>query len=175
MTAGYECDRMKAQNSRHSDGSLFICSLWFRRDDMEKIRTEWKQIYQNGVLLYEGFATRDNIIYGAGCAYWPDGNKYMEGWFGIKGLLYGKEYYPDGTLRFEAAYALNYGYGPNYPVYGKMYDVQGNCIHEGMISCEKSGLGYPVITVPAGFGYVSQSGKPDLPLMMWHYNEQNAK
>ncbi len=45
------------------------------------------------VLLYEGCLYRGKPC-GMGISYYPNGNIYQEGIFGIKGLLIGKEYFP---------------------------------------------------------------------------------
>ena len=120
----------------------------------------------NGILLYEGFV-RNGKPYGAGTVFFPNGVVYQEGIFGIKGLLCGNEYYPNGELRFEGLYQLNDGYGPNYPICGRFYDETGRKQFEGKFELRRSGLGYPFIENPKSFGPVSQKTRPSLQYTMW--------
>ena len=109
--------------------------------DMEK---KWDQIFsENCVLIYEGFTSKGKPC-GTGTAYFANGNKYMEGTWGVKGLLSGREYYPNGQLRFEGKYCLNFGYGPNFPEKGRYFSETGDLLFNGSIPYMKSGVGYPV-------------------------------
>lgn len=128
---------------------------------------EWKKIYsKSGKLMYEGF-TRDGMPFGSGTSYYPNGNKCQEGIFDVKGLVYGKEYYRNGNVRFEGAYMANKGYGPNYPVFGSCCDEDGNEYFYGELTVKKSGLGYPSITKPAKFGPIVHKRMPDLKTLSW--------
>ena len=116
----------------------------------------------NGKRIYEGFL--DGISpRGSGTLFYPSGLIYQEGIFGAKGLLCGKEYFPDGKLRFEGVYDYNNGYGPNYPLCGRVYDQSGALIYEGKLVIWRSGLGYPFVKEPKGFGPVPQENRPRLP------------
>ena len=130
-------------------------------------KTEWKQIfYDPDHIKYEGFATGGKP-FGAGRTYYMDGTIYQEGVFDVKGLVYGREYYPSGKLRFEGAYCINSGYGPNYPVYGKCYDESGKMIHEGVLKVSRSGLGWPFVVVPKEYGSVVINGAPEIHYINW--------
>lgn len=132
---------------------------------------KWKQIKDgNGVLVYEGHTLLDKP-HGTGKSFFPNGNVYQEGDFGIKGLLRGKEYYPSGKLRFEGSFKICKGYGPNYPVNGKCYDKDGNLYYEGEIRCTTSGLGYHSVTLPVEYGPIAQAEKPDVPCFLWEEEE----
>ena len=62
---------------------------------------------------------------------------------------------------------MNKGYGPNYPVYGKCFDTQGELYFEGQFRIRKSGLGYPFVEEPAQYGNVVQYGSPPFYRFMW--------
>lgn len=133
---------------------------------MNRNTNEWKCLYdEKGVLVYEGF-TKNNKPCGEGTSYFSNGNIYQEGLFGVKGFLRGREYYPDGTLRFEGVYSLNTGYGPNYPRYGFFQTRDGSYTFEGKFRVSRSGLGYPKVTEPVNY-VIFQSNRPDVPLLMW--------
>ncbi len=90
------------------------------------MKEEWNKIYaKNGKLMYEGF-TKAGKPFGSGTSYYSNGKKFQEGLFDSTGLVYGREYYRNGKIRFEGAYKINTGYGPNYPVFGTCYDEEGN-------------------------------------------------
>ncbi len=128
---------------------------------------EWKKIYsKSGKLMYEGF-TLNGVPCGPGTSYYPNGNKCQEGIFDVKGLVYGKEYYRNGNVRFEGVYMANKGYGPNYPVFGSCCDENGNEYFYGELTVKKSGIGYPSIVKPAGFGSVVQKRMPNLKTLSW--------
>ena len=136
---------------------------------------EYKRLYsQKGVLLYEGM-TYNGKACGAGMSFWPDGTIYQEGLFGVKGLLWGSEYYPSGDLRFKGAFHLNGAYGPNFPELGEFYDDSGQLLRKGKPRIWTSGLGYPFIVDPEGFGgaakgkygRVAQEGAPRFDWIMW--------
>ena len=129
---------------------------------------EWTRIYsEDNVLLYEGF-TLNGKPYGEGISYFHNGNKYQEGQFGIKGLLSGKEYYPNGNLRFEGEYRLNRAYGPNPPVDGSFYDEDGNLVFRGKFQLRVGGVGYPWVVDPKSYGSIPQKDRPaDLHYVMW--------
>lgn len=121
---------------------------------------------ENGNRVYEGFV-KNAKPYGPGRAFFQNDVTYQEGIFGIKGLICGKEYYPNGELRFEGLYGTNYGYGPNYPVQGKFYDRCGVLAFEGKVKLKRSGLGYPTVLKPVNYGPVQQSEAPKVDWTMW--------
>ena len=122
----------------------------------------WDMIFdENGNLVYEGYL-RNGSPWGSGTSFFDNGNKYQEGLFGHKGLLYGREYYKNGSIRFEGTYAENHGYGPNYPIYGSCFDESGAKIYEGRLKVSKSDNGFPKVESPEGFGPVAQKDRPGL-------------
>ena len=128
---------------------------------------EWKKIIsKSGKLMYEGF-TKDGRPFGSGTSYYSNGKKYQEGLFDAKGLVYGREYYRNGKVRFEGAYKINHGYGPNYPVFGYCYDEEGNEIFYGELKVIKSGLGWPTIVKPECFGLTASKGQPNFSELRW--------
>ena len=132
-----------------------------------KFETEWKRIYaEDKTLLYEGNVYKDKPC-GKGTSYYRNGNKYQEGRFGIKGLLSGKEYYSNGNLRFEGEFRLNTAYGPNIPVSGNVYDIDGKFIFQGRLTVHLGGVGYPKVVKPEQFGPVPLRDHPKglMPLM----------
>ena len=127
----------------------------------------WGKIMdEDNTLLYEGF-TRNNKPYGTGVSYFSNGYKYQEGIFGIKGLLLGKEYYPNGQLRFEGIFKLNTSYGPNYLIEGQAFTSDGQLIYDGKLSYLTSGLGYPLKAIQCDIGQVIQKERPNVPCFMW--------
>ncbi|MBR5969263.1 MAG: hypothetical protein IK016_02835 [Lachnospiraceae bacterium] len=137
---------------------------------MEKV---WKQIRKKNVLLYEGF-TMFGKPYGVGTTFFEDGQIYQEGIFDIKGLVCGREYYPSGQLRFEGAYEINRGYGPNFPVYGRCFNRAGKQYFAGQLKITRGGVGYPMVDKPKGYGPVPQeTPKPDF--FMWEDRDKLAE
>ena len=119
-----------------------------------------KKIYSKGhILIYEGHVLGEKP-YGPGIAYFHNGNKYQEGQFGVKGLLSGKEYYPNGQIRFEGEFRINRAYGPNAPVEGIFYDKAGNLIYHGKFKIHVGGVGYPTVEIPKGYGSIPQPERP---------------
>ena len=132
-------------------------------------RPVWRQLFSKDKdLLYEGF-TVNGKPYGSGTSYFPNGQKYQEGVFDIKGLLYGREYFPSGLLRFEGMYRLCTGYGPNYPVYGNCYDADGKKYYSGEIKIRFGGVGYPSVVEPSEFGPVAQRERPSIDI--WGFED----
>ncbi len=133
---------------------------------MEQKVTYGKLYTDDQILLYEG-----NLLngkpFGEGTVYYPDGKKYKEGTFDVKGLVKGKEYYSNGNIRFEGTYEINHGYGPNYPISGKCYNESGELIFEGKLHITKSGLGWPNVLEPEGYGAIVGEGKPEITYLMW--------
>lgn len=124
------------------------------------------KIYNGDVLVYEG-VTRSGKPYGEGIAYYKDGRVFQKGIFGIKGLVNGCEYYPGGQIKFDGEYVVNPGYGPNYPLRGKLYSPVGKLIFSGNFKVERSGLGYPKIIKPKEYT-THLLKKPDgLEYAMW--------
>ena len=138
--------------------------------DVEKLAPEMSEegkLYdEEGRLLYEGQLLL-GAPFGTGKTYWPDGTVYQEGTFGIKGLLRGREYYPNGKVRLDAVFVTNYGYGPNIPEGGKYYIKAGKLVFEGHFPVRCGGVGYPYMTGLKGFGDVMQSDSPDIPYFCW--------
>lgn len=136
------------------------------------MQESWRRIYSvDETLLYEGF-TLNGKPYGAGTVYYPNGNKYQEGVFGIKGLLIGREYYSNGNIRFEGVYRLNDGYGPNYPHMGTVYDQNEQETFNGIVTIKRSGLGYPLGDNTPGLGRIIQDGAPKCHWFMWEDESQ---
>ena len=128
---------------------------------------------KDGTLLYEGDTLFDKP-YGKGKTYFSNGKLYQEGEFGIKGLISGKEYYPSGNIRFEGTYAINQGYGPNYPIAGKCYDDAGQLYYEGKIQCKFGGVGYPTVSTPEKYGPIAQSNRPDISYFIWEDEKRHT-
>ena len=108
-----------------------------------------KKLYNNGVLTYEGNTIIDKP-YGLGTSFFSNGNKYQEGVFSFNGIIKGKEYYPNGNLRFEGIYDVCF-YGSNYPVYGNYYDDEGQLIFRGRFEVNPVEKGCPEIENPKGY------------------------
>jgi tetratricopeptide (TPR) repeat protein len=124
-------------------------------------RIERKRLFaESGELLYEGFTVNDRP-YGFGTAYFPDGSKYREGIFDLKGIVQGREYYPNGQVRFEGRWILTYGYGPNAPAEGIAYDENGEETYSGTFEIKRGGVGYPMIQKPKGFK-IEQKERPEI-------------
>ena len=136
-----------------------------------------EKIYSDdGVLLYDG-STLGGKPYGPGTAYWPDGTVYQEGIFDVKGLVCGREYYPTGILRFEGAYRICHGYGPNYPRYGSCFDENGkryfDSYFDGPLKYSfDAGIGYPHVEEPKQFDSVIQENIPRIPSFSWEDGRQ---
>jgi N-formylglutamate amidohydrolase len=129
----------------------------------EREGTSWRRFFaDDGNLIYEGIAAAHRPL-GEGKAYYSSGKIYQEGMFDDKGLLFGREYYPTGQLRFEGIYKHRTGYGPNYPVYGRFFDLDGNAEFDGPFQIKHVGsMGYPTVAVPESFGSVVQQERPKL-------------
>ena len=117
------------------------------------IRQKWRRLYKNKKLCYEGF-TIHRYPFGAGTQFYENGMKYREGVFGYKGLLCGKEYYPNGNVRFEGTFKPWKSYGPNPPEWGKFYSVDGKLEYQGKFRYHVGGVGYPTIIVPKNYGNI---------------------
>lgn len=136
-------------------------------------RISWKKLFaQDGVtLVYEGY-TLNGKPYGHGTVYYPDGSKYLEGLFDIKGLIRGKEYYENGQLRFYGIYKIHQNYGPNPPIYGKLYDDEGNLLYNGTFKVTSMGsAGYPKVEIPKEYGSVGHK-KVSFEPVMWNDVDQ---
>ena len=124
-------------------------------------KERWTNLfYRDGTLKYTGFINEKDEPHGAGTQFYRDGKAYKEGLWGKKGLLFGREYYPNGIVRFEGVYHINTGYGPNWPEYGKAFDPEGDLLYEGVFKVSKSGLGWPTVKEPEKFGKVIQDDDP---------------
>ena len=136
------------------------------------MQESWQRINsEDGTLLYEGF-TVNGKPYGAGTVYYPNGNKFQEGVFGIKGLLIGREYYSNGNIRFEGVYSLNCAYGPNYPHMGTVYDHNGRETFMGFTQIMRSGVGLPFGDKTQGLGRIIQEDAPNCHWFMWEDERQ---
>ena len=132
----------------------------------------WKKLYnEEQEFVYEGY-TYKNHPYGAGTAYYYDGTKYQEGVFDVKGLVYGREYYPNGKVRFEGTYKINKAYGPNTPIYGNHYSEDGELVHSGLLKFKYGGVGYPLVTVPKEYGSVALPERPSIDCLMWEEKQE---
>lgn len=127
---------------------------------------EGKLYSEDGTLIYVG-ETRYGKPFGFGTVYRPDGPIRQQGIFGIKGLTEGKIYDPDGTLRFEGKLGICFGYGPNYPAEGKLYNEYGELIYCGKFCIAKSGVGYPVVVKPKEFGTCGSITSINVPAFLW--------
>lgn len=137
-----------------------------------------KIIHPDGILLYEGF-TLNGKAFGAGTSFYPDGKPFHEGVFGIKGLILGREYYPNGQVRFEGVYHNGRDhYGPNCPDYGIWYSQDGTRLFEGRFEIQRSGIGYPTVKRPEGYGSpyydLSWSVKDALRLVWFTWEDAKA-
>ena len=127
----------------------------------------WKKLYdRKGNLAYEGY-TLSHKAFGAGRAFSPDGSVSMEGFFGIKGLLFGRRYYDNGIIQFEGIFHLNQAWGPNYPEYGVWYDRNGKMLYHGKFAVSRSSLGWPSVEKPEGFGPIPDHGVLKEIIFMW--------
>lgn len=128
----------------------------------------WSRLYdEDGNLVYKGY-TKCGKACGIGTSYFPNGMKYQEGQFYIKGLVSGKEFYPNGKLRFEGTFEVNKGYGPNYPISGDFYLPDGTKAYSGIFKVTRSGLGWPTVIEPRDFGRGMQEGHADSYCLMWN-------
>lgn len=132
---------------------------------------KWRRLYSHdNKLIYQGYTLRDKP-YGVGKAYYENGNIYQEGIFGLNGLVCGREYYPDGTPRFEGEYFQSIGYGYNYPYYGKCFSEEkerkGEIFYEGDVYTYLDYEGNPVISYPEKFMPIPENQKPHLSYFTW--------
>lgn len=138
------------------------------KTDFDFTGTTRDRLYdKDGNLVYEG-DTKNGKACGDGISYFPNGAKFQEGRFYIKGLISGKEFYPNGQLRFEGTYKINDGYGPNYPISGDFFLPDGTKVYSGEFKVRRSGLGWPTVIEPSAFGNVVQEGHPDSYWLMWN-------
>lgn len=156
-------DKLKYLLERSDEYSKLPYDEWYNENEIfetinYQIRRKmtWKKLYTEDkkTVLYEGF-TLNNRPCGYGTVYHPDGYKFQEGLFWIKGLLQGKEYYSNGQVKFEGLLSLNSAYGPNIPRKGNYYDKDGNLLFSGDFKIRVSGLGYPFIIEPENFSGVA--------------------
>lgn len=127
----------------------------------------WEEIHIDGALAYEGF-TLNHKPYGAGKVFYKNGKPKLEGIFGCKGLVCGREYYANGVIRFEGQFKMNRAYGPNFPEYGTWYDQSGKVLFHGKFGVGRSSLGWPRIDEPKGFGGVPDTtDKYGVKMFMW--------
>lgn len=87
--------------------------------------------------------------------------------FDVKGFIEGREYYPNGQVRFEGKYMICSGYGPNYPMYGRAYDENGQQVFSGKFTVEHTGVGYPRIKNSKGY-MIFQENHPKCKWLMWN-------
>ena len=124
------------------------------------IQPVWGRILDDeGHLIYEGHLI-DNMAFGSGTSYYPDGRICQEGLFGSKGLICGRDYYGNGQVRFEGTFQYNSGYGPNWPIFGAWYDHDGVLKYYGPFKVIGRGgsVHMPQVLEPEGFGAVPGLG-----------------
>ncbi len=126
----------------------------------------WEQLFQDGTLIYEGY-TLDHKAFGAGKAFDQNGAICLEGIFGIKGLLCGRAYYPNGIIRFEGTFRLNQAYGLNSPELGTWYNENGKVLYRGKFKDTRRSVGWPRIYEPEGFGSVLSSPLLKKHTLLW--------
>ena len=137
------------------------------------MKEKWKKIYsKDNKLMYVGF-TVDGRPCGSGTSYFENGNKCQEGLFDYRGLVYGREYYMNGNLRFEGTYKCcktdpKEEFNVNYPAYGTCYDEDGNEYYSGKLVLWNSCMRRPLIKTPECFGSVVQNGMPMFDLHKWY-------
>ena len=129
---------------------------------------KWRRLYStDGKLLYQGFTLHEKP-YGVGKAYYENGKVYQEGIFGLKGLICGREYYPDGSIRFEGEYSRSVGYGTNYPNYGKCFSLEKKqIVYEGNVNTYLDREGSPIVDYPKSFVPIPEDMKPQLQYFAW--------
>ena len=111
----------------------------------------------------------DHRAFGAGRVFFRNGSVFMEGVFGIKGLLSGRVYYSSGMIRFEGQFRINNGYGPNFPEYGTWYGEDGKMLYRGEFGVSRSSLGWPTVYKPEGFGVIPSGVLKYEHLFMWEH------
>ena len=121
---------------------------------------------KDGKLMYEGY-TLNGKPCGTGTSYFENGNKYQEGVFNERGLLYGREYYSNGVIRFEGSYKPGVKDGPNYPTFGYCYDEDANEMYYGEVFIYEGHREIPVVRRPECYGLVVPTGAPDFMTMTW--------
>ena len=127
---------------------------------LTNVRPVWGKILDDdGHLIYEGHMV-DDMAFGSGTSYYPDGHICQEGLFGSKGLICGRDYYNNGQVRFEGTFQYNSGYGPNWPIFGAWYDRDGDLMYYGQFQVSSMGgsVHMPKVLVPEGFGSVPGPG-----------------
>ncbi len=153
-------NRKSGYHDKYSDVCKHV--LYSFRDKMV-----WKKLYSEdgGQVLYEGF-TLNSKPCGLGTEYDINGRKYREGLFDIKGLVQGKEYYPNGQVRFEGTYQINRSYGPNYPSHGNYYGEDGKLLFTGKFKISKSNVGIPRVLIPRNYGNLLNDSS-SITYLMW--------
>lgn len=106
-----------------------------------------KLFTEDDELLYDGYTLNDKP-YGLGTLYFKNGSKYQERIFDFKGLSEGREYYPNGNVRFEGIWMINTAYGPNFPILGNLFDENGKLMFSGKFEVKRRGVGYPMMKYP---------------------------
>ena len=53
--------------------------------------------------------------------------------------MHGREYYPNGSVRFEGTYKIQKAYGPNPPVFGSYYTESGELVYTGPFALKAGG------------------------------------
>ena len=141
------------------------------------MREVWKKILsKDGKLMYEGFTYRGKP-HGAGTSYYETGSKCQEGVFNEKGLVYGREYYHNGNVRFEGAYKSTKPmaegeFDVNYPSFGSCCDEDGNEFFYGELTLYLGMLDKPFIKTPECYGPVVPVGAPDFKAHKWPVEEK---
>lgn len=157
-----ELERKEASETTHTANSETK-----NEEKTEDAEAVWGKLYdEEGRLRYEGFVKKGKP-YSAGTTYFASGAMYQEGIFNIKGLVCGREYYPNGQRRFEGIFSICHGYGPNYPIYGDFYTRGGTLSFSGKFWLYNSNVGRRTVARPEGYGGIPQSEKLGISYYMW--------
>ena len=131
----------------------------------------WMKIYsKDKKLMYEGFTIHGKPC-GPGRSYYEDGTICQEGIFYCFGLINGREYFPNGKLRFEGAYRTDKGFC--FPVFGSCSDEGGREYYYGELMVRKSAMGIPMIVKPEAYGPICQKNLPDFCALEWNNKRFN--
>lgn len=100
---------------------------------MAETERKWETVRgSDGNVLFEGY-TGEETPYCTGILFAADGTIFQEGIFDEGGLRCGREYYPNGAVKFEGTLKLYEGDEFNTPEYGRVYDDDGSLVFEGFM------------------------------------------
>ena len=151
----FEIDKFFIPSSLHISANEFLDEIYYSGDE-NIIRK--KLFSDEGDLIYEGYTVNDKP-YGLGTVYYANGNKCQEGIFDFKGLNEGKEFYHNGQVKFEGIFRVNSAYGPNFPIYGNLYNENGDLMFSGKFQYQRGGVGFPMMKYPR---YGQLKNRPDI-------------